>query len=71
MVNASGTQAALGDFKTTAFAQQNVGNWHAHVFEGHSHMAVGRIVVAKNVQRTNDLKAPVASAGTSTMLCCE
>ena len=51
MVNASGAQAALGDFKTATLAQQDVADRHAHVLQQHFHVAVRRIVISKHGQR--------------------
>jgi len=33
VVDTAGAEAALGDFKTTAFAQQHIAGGYAHVFE--------------------------------------
>ena len=57
VVDAPGAQAPLGDLEATAFAQQDVGDGHAHVFKRHLHMAVGGVVVAEHVERANDLDA--------------
>ena len=51
MVNASGAQAALGDFKTATLAQQDVADRHAHVLQHHFHVAVRRVVISKHGQR--------------------
>ena len=53
MVDAAWAQAALGDLKARAFAQDQVFSWHAHIFHLHFEVAMWRIVIAKHVQRTN------------------
>src|SRR5437868_4857826 len=54
MMDASRSQAALGDFETTSFTQQNVAYRHADIFEPDFGMAVRRIVVAKHRQHPLD-----------------
>ena len=55
MMNAARAKATLRNFKATAFAKQDIRCRHTHIFEVHLGMAVGRIVIAENRQRTNHL----------------
>ena len=57
VVDASGAKAPLCDFEATAFAQQDVGGWNAHVLEQHLGVAVGCVVVAEHIKCTHDLHA--------------
>ena len=55
MVNTPRAQAPLCDLEAAAFAQQNVGGGHTHVFKQHFGVAVRCVVVAKHVKRSHDL----------------
>ena len=57
MVDASRPKAALGDFKTTAFAQQNVADRDTHISKCHLHVTVRCIIVAHHVQGALDVDA--------------
>jgi hypothetical protein len=57
VVDAARAQAALGDFETAAFAEQQVGGRHAHVVEDDFGVAVRRIVEAEHRQVAQDVHA--------------
>ncbi len=56
-MDTAGAETALRDLEAPAFAEQEVGDWHAHVLEQHLSMAVRRIVIAEHRQLLFDLDA--------------
>jgi hypothetical protein len=56
-MNTTRPQPALCDFKTAAFAQQNVRHRHAHVHQIHFGVAMRRIVVSEHRQIAHHLHA--------------
>jgi hypothetical protein len=58
-----------GQVHQAPFAQQDVGNRHAHILEDHLGMPVGRLVVAEHRQVAQHF-APGVSIGTMIMDCC-
>ena len=57
MVDAAWSETALGNFKSTPFAQQNVRGGYPRVVEDHFAMAMRRIVIAVNTQGAKNLHA--------------
>ncbi len=53
VVDAARAEAALGDFETAPFAEQDVGNGYAHVLEIDFAVAVRRMVVAEHAERAH------------------
>ena len=51
MVDTARAEAALGNFKATSFAQQDMVDRHAHVLEIDFHVAVRRIVITEHGER--------------------
>ena len=56
-MHATGAKPTLGNFKTTAFAEQNIFQWHTTVLKAQFGMTYGRIVITKGGQRTHQGQA--------------
>src|SRR5262249_17846874 len=57
VMNASWTEASLGDFKSAALSQQHVGGRHANIGVADFSMAMWRVVVAKDGQQALNFDA--------------
>ena len=56
-MNASGTETALGDLKSAAFAEQKICFRHANICKRYFRVSVRRVVITENVQHSFDLYA--------------
>ena len=55
MVDSAGTETALDDLEAATPAEDKVALRHAHVLVDDLHVALGRVVVAEDVHRADDL----------------
>ncbi len=48
MVHTTWPQTPLGDFKTAAFAKNQIAQWYPHILKSHLGVTIGRVIVTKN-----------------------
>mmetsp|Transcript_30235 Transcript_30235/g.90680 ORF Transcript_30235/g.90680 Transcript_30235/m.90680 type:complete len:377 (-) Transcript_30235:128-1258(-) len=57
VVDAAGAQPALADFKATALAEKDVADWYPHMVEEDLHVALGSVVLAEGLHRSDQCDA--------------